>query len=286
MSAIVVRSAAMSRQQLAASVLAVLVLAAGVVGVVAADPTAGALDASVQVADDSTDSEPTPADHGIGTTADDGDSPPIAPSSDGDDPYWLADLPAFLAEFEDVPADERAALVAEVEAMRADGASVADVHHMLHYKLYGFGYDTAAAHRLAVEYRLEHEYGLTDEEAATVVDGFVELRESGAEPRERRAYAIETLAAYGADVPDGADRLAERFDLAADQEAELRATIVEQLRSDATPREALRAVAEQLREFGVSNAELGELVRDLRDARDRPADRRPFPLRGLPGHAF
>jgi hypothetical protein len=171
---IVVRSAAMSRQQLAASVLAVLVLAAGVVGVVAADPTAGALDASAQVADDSTDSEPTSADHGIGTTAADGDSPPIAPSSDGDDPYWLADLPAFLAEFEDVPADERAAFVAEVEAMRADGASVADVHHMLQYKLYGFGYDTAAAHRTAVEYRLEHEYGLTDEEAATVVDGFVE----------------------------------------------------------------------------------------------------------------
>jgi hypothetical protein len=264
-------------QHLAAPLLAVLVVAASVGGVVAADPasTARALDRDADA-----------------STAVSTDVPTRTNATDAtDEPYWLANLPAFLAEFEDVPADDREAIVAEAEAMRAEGASVADVHHMLHHRLYGFGYDTAAAHRVAVEYRLESEYGLTDAEAETTVDGFLELRESGAEPRELRAYLVETLATHGADVPDGADRLAERFDLTADQEAELRATVVEQLRSDATPREALRAVADQLREFGVSNAELRELARDIRDARDHDRDRdrptdRPFPLRGLPGHGF
>lgn len=247
----------MSRQLIAAAVAALLVCSAGLVGVVAADGTP-----TPERTDSGTDA-PAPDDTDDGTDAD-------APAAE---PLWLANLSGFLAGFDDVPAADREAIAAEAAAMRADGASVADVHHMVHYKLYGFGYDTADVHRAAVEFRLTERYDLTDAEAAAVVDGYVERRDAGADPRDLRAYAIETLAGYGADVPDGADRLAARFDLSVEAEADLRATIVEQLRSDATPREAVRAVASDLREAGVSRAELRDLVRDLRDARAERVER-------------
>lgn len=248
----------MPRQTVTAALTAILVLTAGLIGVVAADPTTTAPNGTTE----------TPAEP-VGVVP----ANPTSTASDAGAPYWLDHLPGFLGEFENVSASDREAIVAEAERMRADGAGVADVHHMVHYKLYGFGYDTPTVHRQAAAYRLEAEYGLTDAEADAFVAGYVDLRESGAEPRELRAYAIESFAAADADVPDGADRLADRFDLTDAQEEKLRATIVDQLRSDATPREGVRAVAEQLREFGVSTAELRDLVRDLRDRvddRDRP----------------
>jgi hypothetical protein len=248
----------MPRQTVAAALAAIMVLTAGLIGVVAADPTTAAPNGTTE-----TPAEPV----GVMPTS------PMSTSPDAGVPYWLEHLPGLLGEFENVSASDREAILAEAERMRANGAGVADVHHMVHYKLYGFGYDTPAVHRQAAAYRLEAEYGLTDAEADEFVAGYVDRRESGAEPRELRAYTIESLAAAGADVPDGADRLAARFDLTDAQERQLRATIVDQLRSDATPREGVRAVAEQLREFGVSTAELRDLVRDHRDRvddRDRP----------------
>lgn len=226
----------MNLQTLSAVVAAALLVTSGVGGVLAADTTTR------------TDTRGDAAGPGEPVRGDSRDTAP--------EPFWLADVEGFLAEFEDLTPEERAAILAEVERYRAANASTRDVHHALHYLLYQHGYDTAAVHRVAFEFYLQTAYGLTDAEAEALVAEVVAMREAGERPRDIRATVVERLDAAGADAPDLAHRLAAWFDLTAEQESALRATVVSELRSDNTPRESLRVVADQLREFGVTNAEL------------------------------
>lgn len=253
----------MNLPTLSAVAAAVLLVTGGIGGVVAADTTSRTDTPEALVAPGT--AVPTDID-----AVDDGDS----------EPFWLADVEGLLAEF-DLTDEQRESIIAEVEQYREDGASTQDIHHMLHYRLYAAGYDTEAVHRTVYAFFLESEYGLSDAEADALVAEVVELREAGEPPREIRATVVEQLAAAGADAPDLADRLAERFELTESQESELRATVVAELRSDDPPREVLRAIADQLREFGVTNAELREAVREFRETReDRDRDR-SRPPRGL-----
>jgi hypothetical protein len=250
---------------LSAVAAAVLLVTGGIGGVVAADTTPRTDTSEAPVAPD------TAAPTDVDAVDDDGES----------EPFWLADVEGFLDEF-DLTDEQRESIIAEVEQYREDGASTQDVHHMLHYRLYAAGYDTEAVHRTAYAFLLESEYGLSDAEADALVAEVAELREAGEPPRVVRATVVEELAAAGADAPDLADRLAERFDLTESQESELRATVVAELRSGDPPREVLRAVADQLRGFGVTDAELREAVRELRETReDRDRDRPRSLLRGL-----
>jgi hypothetical protein len=109
---------------------------------------------------------------------------------------WLDDLDAFLATF-DLTETEQEAIVSEADEMRADGAAAADVHHMVHYRLYENGYDAQDVHAYAVAYRLGEAFDLTDEQVDELATGIVAELDAGAKRSEVREYVRETLDEFG-----------------------------------------------------------------------------------------
>jgi hypothetical protein len=59
---------------------------------------------------------------------------------------WLDDLDDFLTVF-DLREDTHEAIVDEATEMHADGATAADLHHGIHYRLYQDGDDTSCVTR-------------------------------------------------------------------------------------------------------------------------------------------
>ena len=109
---------------------------------------------------------------------------------------WLDGLNAFLATF-DLTEAEQEAIVSEADEMRADGAAAADVHHMVHYRLYENGYDAQDVHAYAVAYRLGEAFDLTDEQVDELATGIVAELDAGAKRSEVREYVRETLDEFG-----------------------------------------------------------------------------------------
>lgn len=226
----------------------VLVASAGATGAVAVSGTATtATAADVQFTTAQVDRP------NISDDAEDGDTGPL----------WLERVDAFVDGFENVSESDRAAIVAEVEAMKEDGAGVGDVHHALHYLLYQHGYDERAVHEAAFEFALTERFGLADEEAATVVSEAMTMRENGASREEARRYVVGEVREKGdlavAKKRPGRDvlgRFVGALDLTDDQRGELRTTVVESRRSGDDPRETLTEVRERLVTLGFDDADL------------------------------
>lgn len=183
---------------------------------------------------------------------------------------WLDDLDAFLAVF-DLTDEEHDAIVDEAEEMRAEGATAADLHHMVHYQLYQHGYDTRDVHAYAVASRLGEAFDLTDEQVTELATGLVDELDAGADRTDVREYVRETLESFGVDdtevraavVEHRLRALADRHDLTDDQTEELVDGALELVDDGANRAELREYVRETLAAFGV----------DLDDRRDRD-DRR------------
>jgi hypothetical protein len=195
---------------------------------------------------------------------------------------WSEDLDAFLTVF-DLDEETQAAIVDEAEEMRADGATAADVHHMVHYRLYQHGHDTRDVHAYAVAYRLGEGFDLTDEQMTELATGIVDELDDGADRREIRQYTREKLEAFGvtdeemrsAVVEHRLHTLADRHDLTDEQTEELVHGALELVDSGASRAELREYVHETLEEFGV----------DLDDRRERGERRDRDSERGRDSHS-
>lgn len=178
------------------------------------------------------------------------------------------DKVARLLEEFDLTENETTAIVDELAAMHADGASRADVHHALHYLLYQHGYDAETVHAEAASARLEVRFGLADDRADELGTDIVDMRQDGASRQEVRQHVAETLESWGVDVgpdrPDAAERLdraldhlQDRYDLTDDEVAELRDLAVEMHDDGATRMEIKHALVHEARELGDTDARRG-----------------------------
>lgn len=193
-----------------------------------------------------------------------------------------------LAERYDLTDDQVAELEALVLEMRANGASVTEIREAVRERLVAFGVPEedlpgvdrpdrrGGDGRLAwmVEY-----LDLTDEQVTELRETVREARADGAYPAEVRVAVLEQLRAYGyadAELVEARDayrihRLDERFDLTDDQVARLEATVTELREEDAMEVEVRAAVLGDLQAFGVIPDEYPWDRDDRHDHRHRHA---------------
>lgn len=193
-----------------------------------------------------------------------------------------------LAERYDLTDDQVAELEALVLEMRANGASVTEIREAVRERLVAFGVPEedlpgvdrpdrrGGDGRLAwmVEY-----LDLTDAQVTELRETVREARADGAYPAEVRVAVLEQLRAYGytdAELVEARDayrihRLDERFDLTDDQVARLEATVTELREEDAMEVEVRAAVLGDLQAFGVIPDEYPWDRDDRHDHRHRHA---------------
>lgn len=233
--------------RLSSVVVAVLLLTAGVGGVMAVST-----DAFAQTDD-------TPADE---TTP-----------GDTDHPEWSEKLEAALQQL-DLTDEEVEDIVSEAEAMRTEGATHREIEAMVGEKLDDYGVDVSALRPVVRHYHRHHHdhsapwdvrlerflglFDLTDEEIDAIVDDADAMHDDGASKQEIREYVLGELADEGYDREDvfrtvfeqRAERLQERFDLTDAQTDELVDDVVN-LWLDGGDRDEIRnLVHEKLEEFG------------------------------------
>lgn len=181
-----------------AAALAVLVLVAGIGGVVAADPTAAPTAATTAV-ENATDAEPTA----------------IPPESNG---TFEARLAHRLGQF-DLTDEQVRVIVTEAVRLRDDGASRLVIRSSIVMHLYEFGVDAPflyandgdglpAADRHAE--RLGARFDLADEQVAEIAMTIERMHADGATRAEIYRAVGELLVSYGVDEDEIAE-LRERF---------------------------------------------------------------------------
>jgi hypothetical protein len=255
------------RPSIVAAVLSVLVIGAGVGSVAALDAGAtGAPDA--QTTDRTLDARGDPGDdvrpaHQLRVGS--GDSGFYDRIAGVDGPNWVDDLDGLLGTF-DLNETERESILDEADAMRAANATDADVAHMVHYRLYGHGYDATDVHAHAVAHRLDEEFDLTDEQVDELAGGIAARIGDDADYAEIREYVRETLEEFGVEdeeiraaaVEHRLRMVAEHYELSDDQTERLVDGAVDLVEAGAGPAELRDYVRETLEEFGVDLPDRGE----------------------------
>ena len=188
----------------------------------------------------------------------------------------LAHARDALAERYDLTDEQVAELEALVLELRADGTSVTEIREAVRERLVEFGVPESElpaadrSDRRAID-RSDREGGdgpvawlvdyldLTDEQVTELREVVQEARADGAYPAEVRVAVLEQLRSYGYtddELVAARDayrihRLDERFDLTDDQVTQIEATVADLREEDAMEVEVRAAVLGDLQEFGV-----------------------------------